>query len=490
MSAPRVPVIVGVGQVNEPIAAGEAGSDPVALARAALAAADRDGGGGWLGRLDLLAAVRQVSFPDIEDLASAVASHLAPAPRSCAQTELPGGTSVVRLLNDAANRILAGELRTVAIIGAEAFRTARARPGGGDFARSVERFSQFSPVHHAYELTTPTAVYPLYENATRARWKQSLAEGQDETATIWSLMSEVAAANPHAALPRRLSPDDILHVSETNRPIAFPYTKLMVANASVNQASAILVTDRESALAAGVAESRLVHIGRGAAASECRDPLDRESFVRSRSMEVSLRSALDLNEMDIARIRHVELYSCFPCIPKMARRILDWDVDRPVSVYGGLTFGGAPVGAAMGHAIARMTELLRGEGGAGLVFANSGFATGNHTIVLSSRAFPGQEQPGSYDLQSHVPPADPPRFHADYSGEGTIETYTVLHDGAGRPRRGIVVGRTPMDQRFLAEIPGEDEATLASLMSGQGEPIGRRGHAEPTDEGLARWRPA
>ena len=80
----------------------------------------------------------------------------------------------------------------------------------------------------------------------------------------------------------------------------------------------------------------------------------------------------------------VELYSCFPCVPKMARRVLDWPLDRPITVFGGLTFGGGPIGNYMSHAVCCMVERLRERKGKGLLFANGGYATHNHTILLSS----------------------------------------------------------------------------------------------------------
>ena len=72
-------------------------------------------------------------------------------------------------------------------------------------------------------------------DASRAAFGQSFAEAQRENAEIWSRMSEVAGDNESAWLRKAVSADEIATPSPQNRPIAFPYTKLMVANASVNQ---------------------------------------------------------------------------------------------------------------------------------------------------------------------------------------------------------------------------------------------------------------
>src|SRR3546814_1966644 len=67
-------------------------------------------------------------------------------------------------------------------------------------------------------------------------------------------------------------------------------------------------------------------------------------------METAIARTLALNAMTVEDFGHVELYSCFPCVPKMARRILGWPWDRPATVFGGLTFGGCPIANYMSHA--------------------------------------------------------------------------------------------------------------------------------------------
>ena len=55
MDAARIPVIVGVGQVNDRPADPQQGLDSLGLMEAALRVADEDAGGGWLARLNSLA---------------------------------------------------------------------------------------------------------------------------------------------------------------------------------------------------------------------------------------------------------------------------------------------------------------------------------------------------------------------------------------------------------------------------------------------------
>ncbi len=143
---------------------------------------------------------------------------------------------------------------------------------------------------HRYGLIAPVDVYPLYENAGRAAYGQTLAQGQAESAEIWSLFSKVAAGNAGAWLRRYVSAEEIRTVSAANRPIAFPYCKLMVANSSVNQGAGFIVTSAAEARARGISDDKLIYVGRGAAAHEPVDLLARAGYADSPSMAVSIRT--------------------------------------------------------------------------------------------------------------------------------------------------------------------------------------------------------
>jgi acetyl-CoA C-acetyltransferase len=493
----RVPVIVGVGQVNDRPRDPAEGLDPLGLMEAALRAANADAGGGWLSRLDSLAVVRQVSFPEQDDIPARLAASFDARPSHCHTTASASGDSPILLLNEAANRIASGEIQCAAIVGGEALRTAaqRAAAASGDdpSAHNLMRLatSRRAPSYRQrYGLTAPVDVYPLYENACRAAYGQSLAEAQAESGAIWSRFSQVAAENPHAWIRRPLSAEQIIAPSPDNRRIAFPYSKLMVANSSVNQGAGFIVTSLAAALAHGIAAERLVYVGRGAAAHEPEDILQRDRFDGSPSMAASLRRTLELNELGSADLDFVELYSCFPCVPKMARRVIDWPIDRAATVCGGLTFGGGPIGNYMSHAVASLTDRLRQDGGKGLLFANGGYATHNHAIILSHAPIPGASLPCDFDVQAEAEAgrAAIPSLVEDYAGPGVVETYTVFYERDGRPKSGVVVGRTSDGGRFLAAIPAEDEAAIAFFTGGRAEPVGSVGEATPGPEGIRLWR--
>lgn len=489
----RIPVIVGAGQINDRTDGGEDSLDSLGLMLGALRAAEADARGAWLPQLGSLAIVSQISFPAIGDLTARLPEAVGATPKAVVQSPYPGGDFPIRFLNEAANRIASGEVECAAVVGGEALRTAAkraaaARSGEQNAIREVSARSA-RPLRQRYGLVAPADIYPLYEHASRAALGQTFEQAQRESAEIWSRMSDVAAANPDAWIRQRYTPEQILTPSAGNRMIGFPYTKLMVANSSVNQGAAFIVASLAKAKAMGLGEDDVVYIGYGAAAHEPADFLSRDRYDRSASMITSISKALDLNEVSAEQLDFAELYSCFPCIPKLARRVLDWPLERPVTIVGGLTFGGGPIGNYMSHAVACAVRKLRAHGGKGLLFANGGFANTNHTILLSSTPTRAR-LPHSFDFQaeSDAMRGPLPQLIEEYAGPATIETFTVPYDRSGQPRFGTIVARTPDGKRILCGIPIEDVEGIAFLTSGAAEPVGAKGAIVMEDSGAARWR--
>jgi acetyl-CoA C-acetyltransferase len=492
----RMPVIIGVGQVNDRPEDPDQGLDSLGLMVAALREAERDAGGDVLARLDSLAIVDQISFRELGNLCAPLAEAIGADPKVNYQSEAPHGDTPIRLLNEAANRIGAGEVVLAAVVGGEALRTAGGRltkhASGGDKsynairAAAGKREPNYSQRHG---LSAPVDIYPIYENATRAAWGQSLSDAQAESGVIWSRMSEVAAQNDGAWIRKPVSVDDILTPSASNRPLAWPYTKLMVANSSVNQGAGFIVTSLAEARRRGIAQDRIIHVGMGAAAKEPANILHRDRFDYSVSMETSIRRTLTLNAMTGSDFDHVELYSCFPCVPKMARRILDWPLDKPSTVFGGLTFGGGPIANYMSHAVVSMVENLRKGEGNGFLFANGGFATDNHCIVLSTAPVAAAQFPQNYDYQAEADAkrGTVPELVKDYTGPASIESYTIFHDRGGTPNAGVVIARGDGGVRTLAHIDVSDDALVAFLTDGQTEAVGQHGRIEARGEAGTYW---
>lgn len=486
----RTPVIIGTGQINDR----DCIHDSLGLMVTALENADADAGGGWLTALDSLAVINQISFPKLGNCAQSLAAHFGITPSHVEQTPWPTGESPVQLLNEAANRIGAGEIEVAAIVGAEALRTAaqRAKAATGeqkDALRDVAN-SGAPSLMARHGLVAPTDLYPLYENATRAAWGQSFVEAQGETGILWAGMSAVAAGNETAWLRTALLPEEIVAANEDNRPIAYPYLKRMVANSSVNQGAGFIVTSLARARAAEIAKDRIIYVGQGAAAHETHSILKRDRYDRSAGMIVTLQKTLERNGLTSADLDHVELYSCFPCIPKMARRLLDWPLNKPITAFGGLTFGGGPIGNYMSHAIGSMVDTLRQKRGTALLFANGGYATHNHAIVISAEPIAAAQFPLSFDYNAEAEKLRdaPPPIVEDYEGTATIETFTVFYSRDGGIRFATVIARTPDGGRLLARVNLADRASLDRLLNREKEAVGAAGIVTGDSEGLLHWR--
>lgn len=495
MTEERTPVIVGVGQVEDRLKTDRRPLSALDLMVQSVLAAAADAGGHGLDSVDRIAVVDALSWenrpaPIHPDLIE----RLRLTPRRAETSPSPSGNYPVRFLNDAANAIAAGECEVALVVGGEAMRSMgrRKADGGGQPASGTEIIRAYrgggeEDLPQRYDLLTPMDVYPFYEQATRHAWGQSQSEATGETGAIWAENARVAAENPHAWIRGGWDVRRITEVAADNPMLTFPYTRAMVANSGVNQGAAVLLTSAGAARRAGIDERRLVTVGYGAAADEATHNLERETFSRSPAMQASLTRTLRLNGLETEDLDLVELYSCFPCVPKMARRILRWPMERPHSVYGGLTFGGGPIGNCMTHAIAAMVEKLRAGARAGLIFANGGFATRNHGIVLR-RGVQTARDALSYDVQAEADRlrGPTPPLVSDYRGAAMLETFAAPF-AAGRPRYANVLALTPTGTRCLCRVPADDEGTLGWLTSGA-EPVGSPGQVVSGPGGLAHWR--
>ena len=89
----------------------------------------------------------------------------------------------------------------------------------------------------------------------------------------------------------------------------------------------------------------------------------------------------------------LELYSCFPVVPKMALRRLGLPPGTPVSAAGGLTFHDAPLNNAMTHGAAACVRALRNADTLALLYGQGGTLTWHHALVLGREPAPSAARP-------------------------------------------------------------------------------------------------
>ncbi len=410
-----------------------------------------------------------------------VAEFLRIAPPRHLVTSSTGGEQPQALVSRAARAIAAGDHDIVLITGGETFRSMRSAGSTGvglpwtEQSDSVPAAETEPDPHadasHACELAVgavlPTDYYPLFENALRGASGRTIAEHQSVLGTLWHNFSSVAQSNPHAWNPIDASAHQIATVGVDNRMISFPYTKLLNSNIWVDMAAAVILCSVEKARSLGIPADRWVFPIASAQSHDHWFVTERDELHRSDAIELNGRSVLETAAIDIDDVDHIDLYSCFPSAVQVAANALGLpllDPDRPLTVTGGLTFGGGPGNNYGTHALAAMTQTLRKEpGSVGLVTSNGMFLT-KHAVALYSTTPPRTE----FRVTSPQPGIDagPRRVPAEYySGTAQLETFTVRHDKRGAAERAIIVGRTAdgartwsrsTDQDLMAALETED----------------------------------
>jgi acetyl-CoA C-acetyltransferase len=253
--------------------------------------------------------------------------------------------------------------------------------------------------------------------------------------------------------------------------------------------AAVLMTSLAKARAAGIAEDRLVHVWGGASAEEPRDYLIRDQFFESHPQNAVLKSVMELAGGDGKAFDAIELYSCFPCVPKMARRTLGLGADVQPTVTGGLTFFGAPLNTYMTHAACAMVRKLRNGAKLGLLYGQGGFVTKHHALVLSRQApLDALAQDTSVQAEADRHRGAVPDFVTEAGGKGSVESFTVIYGRDGDVEHGVVMLRTSDNARALARVPAHDGATLAHLLNMDRTPVGSLGDVVTAEDGVLEWR--
>src|SRR5215213_6250342 len=460
-------------------------------------------------RIDVVAGVRQfeISTPD----AVAVFGRSNNFPRSVMQRlghqparavlEVGGGQSPQKLVNEFAEVIAAGQAQLVLLVGAEAISTQRHLSSQGqkpdwietiagsleDRGYGIDGIMTRDLIRH--QLLSASSGYALFDNARRARLGQARDAYRQSIGRLFAPFTRVAAQNPYATAPKAYSAAELATVTERNRLIADPYTRLVVSRDQVNQAAALLLTSVEHARALGIPEDTWVYLHGYAHAAE-HTILERADLSRSPAAIRASETALAAAGKTMAEMAFIDLYSCFasPVFNITDAFGLPTDGSRGLTMTGGLPFfGGAGNNYSM-HAIASMAVRLRAQPGSfGFVGANGGFMS-KYAVGIYSTTPAAWKAVDSAPIQAAVDALPQPTIAERPIGSAQIETYTVEYDRAGRPERGIIIGQLGDGSRFIANTPDGDSETLQRLADEQAEPVGMVGHVGPGLDGRNIFR--
>ena len=203
---------------------------------------------------------------------------------------------------------------------------------------------------------------------------------------------------------------------------------------------------------------------------------------RRRPSASPARRALELAGIDVDDLAHVDLYSCFPSAVQIAAAELGLDLDRPLTVTGGMSFAGGPWNNYPMHAIATMAGLLRDDPGAlGLCTANGGYTT-KHAFGIygATTARPRASATTTCRPRSTPPPAG--RRPTTTPGRSPSRATRSCTTARASPRRALFALLTAEGARTWGTT--HDGATMDELIAteavGHGADLDADGHVHLT----------
>jgi acetyl-CoA C-acetyltransferase len=436
---PRTPVLVGLHQLAQRVDDPLAGREPLELMLEAVEGAARDAGSkALLERADVVCVIRGRWF--YGDPARVLAERIGATGAQSAGTPW-GGNVVQSVLNRFADEIARGDRDVVVLAGAENGRSlSRVRKRGAKLAYSnapgeadLSTGPELAMVHEAElarQVFHPLTMYPIFENALRYARGETIPQHRERIARLWARFNAVAVANPHAWIREPMTAERIGTPSPSNRMLGFPYTLLMNSNDKVDMAAALILCSLETSRRLGVPRDRQIFPHAGTDAHDHLFVSNRADLHSSPAIRIAGRRALELAGTSPEALDHVDLYSCFPSAVQVAANELGLSQERPLTVTGGLTFGGGPLNDYVLHSIARMGEVLRAApGSVGLCSANGGFLTKHAFGVYSTE--PPARGFRHETCQSEVDALPRREAVVDHDGAATLESYTVMFGGDG-----------------------------------------------------------
>lgn len=485
------PVLVGIGQYSE-VFGTEAyeGLVPVAIAERAAQLALADAGVPS-SAVDVLACTRQFDesvpgFPPMlggpDNFPRAVANRLGADPARCIYA-VTGGQSPQELVTELAGEIAAGRTRVAVAVSAEAISTvlhlskSSEKPdlaevvavpeNAADENRGVGLTGILASTQVAHQLTDAPTQYAIFENARRTRLGQSRAEQAEEIGRWFAPFTEVAAANPHAAVRTAFTGAELIEVTDANRMIADPYPKSVVAREKVNQSAAVVITSEEVATELGIPKDQWVYL-HGHSDLKDRELTHRQDLSRSEPAVAAINASLKMAGISLDDVTDFDLYSCFPIAVSAVASDLGLSPEDPrrLTATGGLPFFGGPGNGYSMHGIVEIVDRCRQNSEAwGLVGANGGMFSKYSVGIYSVVPCPwrrGNDKVLQAELDA--PPSVPVTLHPN--GMATLETWTVRYEG-GAPRA-VVIGRLASGERFVANDFAEDSEVRDLLLGEEG----------------------
>jgi acetyl-CoA C-acetyltransferase len=462
---PRLPVLVGLGAVDDSAPMADLMTDAVS------AAATDAGAPALLGRIDCIA-VPQGSWA-LRDPARTVARRVGSPDARTLLCEV--GVSQQEVINHALALVASGGAGTVVVAGSEA--RAWARDGGVDTDEEdrppdevLTRPPDFvAPVEIAAGIVwPPVQQYALIENALAAALHLPPERQREEIAALWARCNGVAVHNPEAAFPQRREAADIATPGPHNRPLSYPYNKWHSSQWTVDQASALVICSAERARQSGVPPERWLFPHIALHSSVAVTLTARRRLEEWPAMALLGRVAARHLGRPLRDLRLAEVYSCFPAAVRVQQRALGLDPDGTPTLTGGMAFAGGPFNHFVLQSLGVLGGRLRAEPAElGLLTTVSGMLSKPGLAVWSATPPAGSGQALLADMAAEVMAATEVVPVVDVPPPATtpakVASFTVTYGGdqGFDPVRTAIVADLPDGVRTAATCEDARTARLA-----------------------------
>ena len=317
----HTPVLVGISHLEQRFTDFESAKEPVQLMIEAVNAAAEDAGSKALLDAGSVRVIRGI-WP-YQDPARAIAQAIG-SPNAETVLSPYGGNFVQTVLNQSALDIQSGQHDIIILTGAECGNTqAKAAKAGQDLGWAElpgtpdRLIGADKDMRHeaeiAIRLGRPIQIYPIMETALRHASGLGVDAHMEHISKLWAGFSDVAASNPNAWIREAKSAEEIRTISDSNRPVSFPYPKLMNSNNNVDQAAALILVSEEKAKALGIAKDKWIYPWAGTDAQDHYYFSNRDNFHSSPAIRLAGGKCLELTGSTPDNIDMIDVYSCFPC---------------------------------------------------------------------------------------------------------------------------------------------------------------------------------
>jgi acetyl-CoA C-acetyltransferase len=368
-------------------------------------------------------------------------------------------------VNWAAERIANREIDTVLITGGEVLKTQlfaqresvdlnwNEDPRG---APELLGDSRTAWTNHEFDhgLKSAISIYPLFENAIRRSRSSSIDSHMGSMAKIMSGLSKVAANNENAVRPHFYTAERLATIDEENRWISFPYSRLMVSNAFIDQAGSFIVTSVENAEKKGIPREKWVFLHGYSDANDHWFVTEKPDLFSSPAIRSASKSALKMADKNIDDVHHFDIYSCFPSAVEISCKELGIAEDDPrgLTVTGGLPYYGGAGNSYVVMSICEMVKKLRANTGEfGLVTANGNWISKHSFGIYSTQPVKGKWQKNDCGaLQEEIDASPKADFTEHPSGPSKVITYGINFNKRGPESATIIGEELRSGRRFIS----------------------------------------